>query len=85
MTLTTNDRRVIIERGRGWEKARPAMLADVFGVSRQQIVSVLTDACAACGEYICAHTDAEWEGPHARPSGQFPINQSAALSPKDDA
>lgn len=60
--LCVNARRVIIERGRGWEKARPALLADVFGVSRQQIVSILTDACAACGEFNCSHSDADWEG-----------------------
>ncbi len=59
--LTTNDRRVIIERGRGWEKARPALLADAFGTSRQHIVSLLKDACATCGEFICSHSDAEWE------------------------
>ena len=58
--LTTNERRVIIERGRGCEKARPATLAAIFGTSRQHITSILADACATCGEYICGCDDATW-------------------------
>lgn len=39
--LTTDDMRVIRERHFGWEKAAPALLAQIFNVSHQMITAVL--------------------------------------------
>lgn len=39
--LTDDERRVIIQRHRGWESASPGLLALVFGVPVQAINAVL--------------------------------------------
>ena len=39
--LTEDERRVILARHFGWEDARPATLARIFGVSHQMIAAVL--------------------------------------------
>lgn len=40
-TLSENEIAVIRERHFGWEKATPALLARVFGVSPQRITAIL--------------------------------------------
>jgi len=63
--FTANDRRIITERAVGWETATPTTLAAIFGTTPQHITSIVKARCAACGEAICSHSDAQWTGGQA--------------------
>jgi hypothetical protein len=60
--IDTHTRRVMIERRHGWESASPALLARAFNVSVQRATAICRERCATCGQPICGHTDAEWQG-----------------------